>query len=66
MTMKLYDCDCYLKPRGAVSYQVKAGTHKAAEISARVRAKQDGYDNVTRVVARPVGEKVGPNGEGWG
>lgn len=66
--MKRWDCDVWLKPNGATSVTIEARDRGAAEIAARVWARQNGYgrDVVKRVVVRPAGEKVGPTGEGWG
>lgn len=66
--MNRWDCDVLLKPAGVVSVTLEARDRGAAEIAARVWAGGNGYgrDAVKRVVVRPAGEKVGPNGEGWG
>lgn len=66
--MKRWDCDLFLKPAGGLSVALEARDRVAAEIAARVWAAKNGYgrDIVKRVVCRPAGEKVGPNGEGWG
>ena len=66
--MKRWECDVILKPNGATSVALEARDRGAAEIAARVWAGRNGYgrDVVKRVVVRPAGEKVAPNGEGWG
>lgn len=66
MNQKAYDVDVHLKLNGALFTQLMAADARAAELAARQWAKQNGYTNVKRVVVRPAGEKVGPNGRSWG
>ena len=63
---KAFDCDVHLEPRGAVSVTLDAIDARAAKALARRWAQERGYWDIERVVVRPAGEKVGPNGESWG
>ena len=61
-----FDCDVHLEPRGAVSTTLQAIDARAAKALARRWANANGYWDIERVVVRPAGEKVAPNGESWG
>lgn len=60
-----FDCDIHLEPRGAVSTTLNAIDGRAAKALARRWAQERGYWDIERVVVRPVGEKVGPDGGSW-
>lgn len=66
MNQKAYDVDVHLKPHGTLFTTLKAADARVAELAARQWAKQNGYTKIKRVVVRPAGEKVGPNGRSWG
>lgn len=61
-----FDCDVHLEPRGAVSTTLQAIDGRAAKALARRWAQERGYWDIERVVVRPAGEKVGPDGGSWG
>jgi hypothetical protein len=63
--MRAFDCDIHLEPRGAVSTTLNAIDGRAAKALARRWAQERGYWDIERVVVRPVGEKVGPDGGSW-
>lgn len=63
--MRAFDCDVHLEPRGSMSTTLQAIDARAAKALARRWANDNGCWDIERVVVRPAGEKVGPDGGSW-